>query len=524
MPRPVAPAKELGASTEAELELKQERDAAGNNAGDHSTDSESDASDLLDGSSSDLDDDVADAPDAACDVLFQPEDTLDFSHLADDYQAPLFVYPAAARPRPALAAAYDERAAARETRDAARMTREAEEIAMASELGRLHSQLRESRERQAAARARLRKQTLRVYEAELAEAGDRCEFNAMLGRLRSYAKTHRGVPISDTGGDLDEEGWVLAEWVRGRQEDHEKGQLPAHHLTALSAANVPFPVSEEDRWQRSLRQFQQYAADYWDHPILVQATDGDLLRSVAASPSEDHTVLQAWCRTQQEDFQRGGLPEGRRDRLLDAGFTFDVAADDDRWDAIVQALVSFRRQFGHVRVPPDYRSPDAPPADPDEPGLGDVAARLRLILYRDALAPRRRASLRRAAYRDLYLDLGGRVFEHHARHCQEGREERGEAPRVKRKFAALALMAEKDHGRGRAKKVRTRGTIQNWNAKLESELSPSPPRACAACSSCRFSLRPPVLSRARRAREWRRRRQQHPKRHQAPRLDLLPHP
>jgi len=446
---------------------------------------------------------------------------MDFAHVADSYKEPLFVYPSSDHPSAELKDAYAARNSSRKRYEEARKEREALELETATKLGRLHNLMRESHERERKAKRALRQRTNHVYEAEMQEAGDNCEFNDRLVRLKAYAKKHKGLPASlltperkgDDNGDTtkpeghgetnataEDEGEAreLAEWVRGRQRAYEQSNtnndddastshpssIPPHHLAALENAGVPLSLSDEDKWHRSLLAFQRYAGEYWANPVLVQITDGDVMRSIAEElipgtsdgtlvERRDATALRAWCSEQQERYQDGELSKeerssarGRYARLVDSGFAFDVFPSDARWEEHVASLSRFRAKYGHVRVPEGYRPSDnvAPPASAEDLDLRGFVERVRTLLHRDALAPRRSAHLKRVG---LYDDVGGRVYDAHVRFCEEGREERGEGRRVKRKFEALAVMARKESSLAPKKAVVTRGSMDNWAEKLE---------------------------------------------------------
>jgi len=400
--------------------------------------------------------------------MFQPEDTVDFSHLADGYKEPLFVYPSS-DPSTKMKAAYASQKTARQQYDAARKQREEMELTMVEKLGKLHNLLRESKERENKVKRTLRKKTLQVYETELQESSDKHEFNEWMGKLKAFVKKYKGLPPSleemeeqDTIADYEEEAKLLAQWVH----DQRTMTHPPHHLAALIHIGVTFPPSEENDWHRSLHQFQLYAKDYWDNPILVQSTNGDVQRSIMEYTTDnERKALQLWCQTQQKQYQQDGLQNhpGHYTKLVDAGFTFDIIVDDEQWKENIESVLQFRTKFGHVHIPEDYCPPDSLPPN-QGPKLKEFTDNISTLVHRDALSPKRLKHLKLV---NLYLELGGRVYDSHVRYCKAGREERGEKQRTKRKFEALAMMAMKEMTTVKKKPVVPRGSMDNWNAKLE---------------------------------------------------------
>ncbi|KAL7529794.1 hypothetical protein ACHAXR_003158 [Thalassiosira sp. AJA248-18] len=409
--------------------------------------------------------------------MFQPDDIEDFTHLADDYKEPLFVYPYC-DPSKEIKAAYRRQKLARQRYDAARKQRVDMELGMAEKLGRLHNLLRESTEREEKVTKALREKTFRVFEAEMQESSGKNQFNSWIVKLKAFVKKYKNLPLSlaelnelendptHVMKEYEEESKVLAEWINDQCADH----TAPHHLAYLTTMGVELPLSEEDQWHRSLNQFELYSKEYWDNPILVQRTNGDLVCSIledcTSYSGRDPKVLQAWCQAQQDEYQNDILQvdDDHYTKLVNAGFTFDVIVDDDQWEEQIDLILAFKKKFRHVHIPDDYHPPDYHPPDEsdDVPQLAKLINKVRPLIYRDALSPKRRAHLKRV---DLYMDLGGRVYNHHVEHCMAGREERGESQRVKRKFEVLAIMAQSEVLGKRP--VMKRGDMGNWEAKLE---------------------------------------------------------
>lgn len=447
-----------------------------------------------------------------------PDDALALAPLADRYTSALFTYPAD-DPTPRMKAGYAAQRSAKQKLDVARSQREGLEASLAEKLGRLHNLLRESREREARATKMLRKKTVEVYEAELEEPPSNSDFKAKLVQLTSYVKKHRSPPTLaelEAAGNADPQTKELARFV----VQTVNSGVP-HHLAALANLGVPIPSSEEDAWHRSLRQFQRHSREYWDNPLLVKATNGDVVKSIREftyGGDERGAALKAWCAEQQEAFEEGTLTAGseRFDKLADAGFTFDVVVDDKEWEERVEWVKEFHGKFGHVHIPEGYVPPSLLPeaAAASSPDLKEFAARIRAVVHRDALAPARASHLKTSG---LHLDLGGRAYDYHVQYCKVGRGARGEEQRTKRKFAVLEDIGE-DGEIGNSRKVR-RNNMNNWIEKLESEFCV---HSIFASMSDEFTAHNLFISRTGRPHRKERHRPR-PKRRQAEPLDVLPH-
>mmetsp|Transcript_302 Transcript_302/g.581 ORF Transcript_302/g.581 Transcript_302/m.581 type:complete len:616 (+) Transcript_302:403-2250(+) len=427
------------------------------------------------------------------------EERLDYSHLADDYKERLFVYPTS-DPTPSMKGAYAAQKSAKARYDRARLDREETETRLAEKLGRLHNLLRESREREAAAKAALRKKTLQVYEAELGDSNNPNEFNDMLGRLKAFVKKYRGLPptveemeaSSSSSKEYTEAHKELAAWLHELKEgDAISSSLHPHHLAALENLGVTFDLTEDDEWHRSLCKFQMYAKQYRENPLLVQSTHGDILRFIleqstsnfgsSTADDKNHKAMKAWCTKQQKHYAKNGMEDRKEwyDKLIDARFTFDVIVEDEKWNETIEAILEFKSKFGHLHIPSEYSPSGAPPppssssssddnTDDDNESpvfhLPKIIQKLRTLLHHDALSPKRLVHLKQSK---LYPLLGGDVYDCHVQHCKEGRAARGEAARIKRKFEVLAMMKDRDPTVPKKRVPVPRGTLQNWNAKLE---------------------------------------------------------
>ena len=441
--------------------------------------------------------------------LFQPEEIEDFTHIADEYKAPLFTYPYCT-PSTQIMAAYRQQRVAKQRYGNFRAQREGMEHNMAEKLGKLHNLLRESHEREANAKKTLRQKTHAVYETELQEVQVRNQFVDWLARLKAFVKRYKEMPTEqpdlhplDKPTEYQTESKLLAQWVAEQKSAHAGNDetlvdlVAPHHFASLENLGVEFDLSEEDNWQRSFHQFQLYEKEYWKNPLLIQDTNGDVVHAILvdeqSTSDENKKALQKWCKTQRYLYEQNAptTMEERYTKLANAGFTFDVMLDDKTWEEHVDLVLAFKTSYGHIHIPKSYVQPNTPADDdsaPKGPQLLEFIDKVRPLIHRDALCPKRRAHLKRVG---LYGEFGGRVYEQHVQWCKVGRAERGESQRIKRKFAALAKLAEKEVVVG--KKVVKRGDMGKWEAKLDSEcfydsrvfvpvLKPKPLTVCFLCS------------------------------------------
>ena len=426
--------------------------------------------------------------------LFHHDDTIDYSHLVDEYKEPLYVYPRD-DPTQKMKDAYASQKSSRQRYINARKQREEYELTMSEKLGKLHNLLRESKERESKALKVVREKTINVYEMELQENDGVGEFNDMLSRLKVFLKKYKGpfptveemehgqsqmegggtISNKDKYGADYNEGKVLAQWIHDMQTNYIT--LGPHQLAALDNIGVAIPLNEKDNWHSVLVKFQLYSEVYYNTPIKVQDTNGNLLLSIMnETDNERYEQLKNWCKAQQDQYELNGFQDNmdRYTKLVEAGFTFDVNVNDDEWTNNVNLVKEYRNKFGNVHIPEDYSPPkSSTPGGEDEasqtsPGkLKEFVTKVRKLLYHDALSPNRMVDLKKA---NLYMDMGGRVYEYHVKYCKLGRDERGEKQRTKRKFEILDAFSSQK-GETVKKRVVRRNNMDNWKEKLESELS-----------------------------------------------------
>jgi len=398
------------------------------------------------------------------------EDALDYSHLTDVYKEPLYTYPRD-DPTQQMKAAYTAQKTSRKQYDIAKQSRTQYEVEMSNKLGKLHNLLRESNERETAAMKSLRSKTINVYEYELQEINGNdtnSKFNIGISKLKQYNKKYKGLPPSLETMDTDTtkytaEGYEIATWIASINST----LLKPHQCATLENLGIPLQLTQEDNWHRSLLQFKLFAKEYYSTPITVQETNGDLLQTIDNKGNE---VLKVWCTAQQAQYEANAFSNSmdKYIKLVDAGFTFDVHADDTKWDEKLGMIQGFHDEFGHVHVPDDYspKSSEGESSQVTAAQLQEFVKQVTKLVHRDALSPKRLSSVKKL---NLYSDMGGRVYDQHIQQYKSSCKESGVKSRTKRKFHALETMAQSSQIGKMKKVVVRRNNMDNWKAKLESK-------------------------------------------------------
>jgi len=392
---------------------------------------------------------------------FIPTGNLDLNHLlADEYKKPQFKYPSSA-----LQTAYDAQAGARKSLDVAQEQREELELVLSDKIGKLQNLLRESKEREVKDKQALRGSTYTVYELELQEKDNELINN--IDQIKAFQKIYKVLPLDLEQqaiiGKMNEEDvqyhYKASEWIRGQLD--VINTLGPHHVASLEQLGIPIPSTDDDTWHKSLHQFQLYKDDYWNSPYIMFG--GDVVRSIIEAneytATKQQQELKDWCIQQQNQYEEDGFESNseRYDKLVDAGFTFDAVVNDDLWSEYIIAVSTFKERFGHVHIPINDEVSNAPPS------VQNFLFKVRRLVERDALSPKRLVHLKSAG---LYLDLSGQIFNAHVKYATEGRVQRGEEEKLKRKFVVLtdAEVSTKPKKRPVSS---LRGSFAVWEAKLE---------------------------------------------------------
>eukprot|EP00970_Alexandrium_tamarense_P018129 scaffold13320_cov215-Alexandrium_tamarense.AAC.13 len=410
---------------------------------------------------------------------YNDDDSSSYLHLTTGNIKPLFLHHTPSAP---LQSAYDAQFASRAQYDSASKERnQYEKDVWWEKMGRLDNLMRESMEREESVRRVLREKTCVVYELELSEGAEKEEeeFNLYIGRIKSGGGQ---LPSGESsGGDETEETKLLAEWIQAQQQSYKDGTstLAPHQLATLESVGVTLPLSTHDKWHRGLVQFQQYRKEYYNNEQEdTLDEEEDVMASIASSNGSSSSSssgvttmaeLQKWCTEQQTTYQTNGFQHDldKYNKLVNAGFQFDVVVREEEWEEYVDELIKFKSRFGSVHVPTNdghQTTTTTTSSNIDNSSLKEFVSKTRKVVQRHALSRKRMKHLKDV---ELYNDLGGKVYEYHAKFCREGRVARGEDLRVLKKKKKKKRPGKEIMGVGGGVKVVVqRGGIEKWGQKL----------------------------------------------------------
>jgi len=142
---------------------------------------------------------------------------------------------------------------------------------------------------------------------------------------------HCGVP------DRWSENPQLGTWVGTRRRDFRKGKLSEERVVRLEALGFEWdPVTAD--WEEMFQ-------------ALVAFKENQGHCGVPDRWSEN-PQLGTWVSYQRQTFRKGKLSEERVARLEALGFEWDSITAD--WEEMFQALVAFKKDKGHCRVPQEW--------------------------------------------------------------------------------------------------------------------------------------------------------------------------
>ncbi len=133
----------------------------------------------------------------------------------------------------------------------------------------------------------------------------------------------------------------LALWLASQRRWYRKGRLAEKQIRMLDELGMVWDLSgaREVRWSRRYDDLRRFR-DRHGHTSV---------------PAKDDPELARWAERQRSLQRRGKLPEDRRRRLEEIDFTFEVQEQpSEQWKKQYEALLAFRREHGHCRVPRLY--------------------------------------------------------------------------------------------------------------------------------------------------------------------------
>ena len=154
----------------------------------------------------------------------------------------------------------------------------------------------------------------------------------------------------DTFGDTDVPRYyplnmALGDFVNDLRTDYQHGQLTESRKKVLQKMNFTFVPNKGRqgvrKWDTFFDELKFYKAKYG----TVYVPDDD----------KNHSELAGWISRQRRYFRDGTLHKERYKMLKKFGFDFGNPSQARKtWDAQYQALVDFKEENGHLKIPTNY--------------------------------------------------------------------------------------------------------------------------------------------------------------------------
>jgi len=189
-------------------------------------------------------------------------------------------------------------------------------------------------------------------------------WNNHLQQLKRYKREHGNTRVPSS----DKQWEQLSRWVCKQRSLHNKNQLRPDRREKLEA--IGFVFSLQKNRERSVRNDNQRWGDMYNRLVEFHAQNGHCIvpRSFGAAeetPSTDNEHspwLGGWVANQRQDFRRGNMRPDRQKLLEKLGFVWKVdlynpkaSLHQKHFDAMIERLLQFKREHGHVQVPFRYK-------------------------------------------------------------------------------------------------------------------------------------------------------------------------
>ena len=167
-------------------------------------------------------------------------------------------------------------------------------------------------------------------------------------------------------------GEVVSEWWKEHQRKAwRERNLPQDRIELLKSVGFsldPHP----DAWSNNLKALQDFHAEFGHWNV----------------PEESNKELWGWVRRQREAYKNEKLSQDRIDRLDAIGFDWRNLYEQ-KWDEQFEALVAFKKKYGHCDVPGGFK---------DDPALGSWVSEQRRMHRRGKLTDDRRERLKKLGF------------------------------------------------------------------------------------------------------------------------------
>ncbi|WP_333821450.1 helicase associated domain-containing protein [Ohtaekwangia sp.] len=180
---------------------------------------------------------------------------------------------------------------------------------------------------------------------------DKDRWKENFSKLKAYRKQHGNFNVSANGSDDK----AFNRWVENIRKHPER--LPAAIYTRLLKIGFPFKIAAD--WNNMFSRLEQFYRKHGHSQV---------------SAREDEKLFD-WCVNQRNSQAR--LSSRQVEKLNDLDFDWLVSDKDLRWLQMFEQLVAFKQEYGHAKVPQDFKG---------NPALGVWVARQRRAKTRGELS------------------------------------------------------------------------------------------------------------------------------------------
>lgn len=119
----------------------------------------------------------------------------------------------------------------------------------------------------------------------------------------------------------------------GKLESEKKKKLEELGFVWSRDTQKELEAINSRKWEASFRKLKAYKNEYGTCQVSLKVD----------------SVLQRWACWQRKAFYEGKLPQDRLDKLNEIGFPWSI--QEGYWMKMYDALIKFKKEFGHTRVP-----------------------------------------------------------------------------------------------------------------------------------------------------------------------------
>ncbi|EED89678.1 hypothetical protein THAPSDRAFT_263911, partial [Thalassiosira pseudonana CCMP1335] len=164
-------------------------------------------------------------------------------------------------------------------------------------------------------------------------------WSAHYKELSDYCKEHGNTDVPSKY----KHNPALGIWVKTQREHHKFGRLPDDRMKMLNQLGFNFFYGRQsdktaDPWLTRMLELKAYKDAYGNCNVP---------RSYPTN-----FALGDWVQNQRLAYKEDKIPQKRIEELKEMGFDFEIKTEP--WNAQYDALVEFKAEHGHLRVPVHY--------------------------------------------------------------------------------------------------------------------------------------------------------------------------